>query len=167
MDYDIALSFEGEGPEGGAVWDFTLTAKPDAPVVWGHIEYRVRQNDLMPLRATFHDEEGVLARTMEFRGFREFDGRLIPSVIHVRPADKPDEHTTIRYEELGFDIDIAEPFFSLRNVPRDRRGEPCRRRCGDVPAHGLVAHRAAQSGMALREHHARRRSDDPEPACRL
>lgn len=120
VDYDIALAFEGEGPEGAAVWDFTLTSKPDAPVVWGHVEYRVRQEDLMPLRATFHDENGVLARTMEFSGFEEFDGRLIPGVIHMRPADKPGEHTTIRYEELDFDIEIAESFFSLRNLKKDR-----------------------------------------------
>ena len=74
----------------------------------------------MPLRALFHDEDGNLVRTMEFGGFREFDGRLLPGVVRARPADKPDEHTTIRYEELEFDVEIAESFFSLRNLKKNR-----------------------------------------------
>ena len=120
VDYDVALSFEGEDPAGTAVWDFTLTPKPDAAVVWGHIEYRVRQGDLMPIWAKFHDEEGALARTMEFGEFQELDGRLLPSVMLVRPAGKPEEHTMIRYEELDFDIGISESFFSLRNLKKNR-----------------------------------------------
>lgn len=120
VDYGIALSYEGPDPEGTAVWDFTLTPRPDAAVVWGRIVYRVRQGDLMPLWANFHDEDGTLARTMEFSEFRELDGRLLPSVMHVRPADKPDEYTLIRYEELDFDIEISESFFSLRNLQRKR-----------------------------------------------
>ena len=119
-DYDIDLSFDGRDASGVRVWDFTLTPKPDAAVVWGHIEYRVRQDDLMPVRAGFHDEAGSLARSMEFGGFRIFDGRLLPSVIHMRPADEPDEHTTIRYEELDFDIEITERYFSLRNLKKNR-----------------------------------------------
>ncbi len=120
VDYAITLSLAGDDPEGVAVWDFMLTPKPDAAVVWGHIVYRVRQDDLMPLWATFHDEDGLLARTMEFSGFREFDGRLLPSVMHMRPADKPEEHTVVRYEELDFDIDVTESFFSLRNLKKSR-----------------------------------------------
>ena len=119
-DYEIELSFDGRDASGVRVWDFTLVPKPDAAVVWGHIEYRVRQDDLMPVRAGFRDEAGSLARTMEFGGFRMFDGRLLPGVIHMRPADEPDEHTTIRYEELDFDIDVAEGFFSLRNLKKNR-----------------------------------------------
>ena len=120
VDYDIDLSFDGRDASGVRVWDFTLTPKPDVAVVWGHVEYRVRQEDLMPVWAKFHDEAGSLLRSMVFGGFRDFDGRLLPSVIHVRPADKPDEHTTIRYEELDFDIDVTETFFSLRNLKKNR-----------------------------------------------
>ena len=120
VDYTITLSLAGDDAEGVPVWDFKLTPKPDAAVVWGHIVYRVRQDDLMPLWARFHDEGGNLARTMEFSGFQEFGGRLIPSVMLMRPADKPDEHTVVRYEDLDFDIDINESFFSLRNLKKNR-----------------------------------------------
>ena len=121
-DYDIAIAFDGAAADSGgaAVWDFVLTPKPEAAVVWGHIDYRVRQDDLMPLRARYYDEEGRLARTMAFGGFRELGGRRVPADMHVHPADAPEERTTIRYRELEFDIAVEPLFFSLRNLKKDR-----------------------------------------------
>ena len=119
-DYDIAIAFDGDDSEGVAIWDIFLTPKPEATVVWGHIDYRVRQDDLMPLWAKYHDEDGQLARTLEFGGFRRLDGRLLPSEMRMHPADAPGERTTIRYRELEFDIDIEPSFFSLRNLKKGR-----------------------------------------------
>ena len=117
--YDIETGFEGER-DGDTVWEFILTPKPDAPVVWGSIEYRVRQSDMMPLAARYFDEDGNLSRTMEFTDFTELDGRLVPAVMNMLPADKPGERTTMRYEELEFDVDIDSSFFSLQNLKRRR-----------------------------------------------
>ena len=119
-DYDVAIAFDGAGPDGAAVWDFLLTPAPEAAVVWGRIEYRVRQRDYMPLLAKFYDDDGELARTMEYGGFAEFGGRLAPGVMDVRPADKPGERTTVRYETLEFDVDVEPSFFSLRTLQRGR-----------------------------------------------
>ena len=119
-DYDIELAFDGEDPDGVTVWEFRLTPKPDAAVVWGSIEYRIRQSDDMPLRATFYDEDGQLVRTMEYGEYTEFGGRTVPGVMDMYPADKPDERTTISYEELEFDVDLEPAFFSLRSLQRRR-----------------------------------------------
>ena len=119
-DYDVEIAFEGDGPDGVAVWEFVLTPKPEAPVVWGRIEYRVRQRDHMPLSTRFYDEDGELARTMEHSAFTEMDGRLVPAVMDMYPADKPGERTTMRYEEIEFDIDLERSFFSLRNLQSGR-----------------------------------------------
>ena len=119
-DYDVELAFDGDDADGVAVWDFRLTPKPQAAVVWGSIEYRVRQSDDMPLWTKFYDEDGELARTMEHGGFAEFGGRTVPGVMDMYPADKPDERTSIRYEELEFDVDLEPAFFSLRSLQRRR-----------------------------------------------
>ena len=119
-DYDIELAFDGDDPDGAAVWEFRLTPKPEAAVVWGRIDYRVRQRDDMPLGAKFYDEDGELARTMEYGAYAEFGGRVVPGVMDMRPADKPGERTTIRYEELEFDVDVEQSFFSLRTLQRGR-----------------------------------------------
>ena len=118
-DYDVEMAFEGD--RGGvAVWEIRLTPKPEAAVVWGHVEFRVRQGDAMPLWARYYDEDGALARTMEYSAFAEMGGRLVPGVMDMRPADKPGERTTFRYEELEFDVDLAPSFFSLRTLQRGR-----------------------------------------------
>ena len=116
-DYDIEIAFEGDR-EKVAVWEFLLIPKPEAAIVWGRVEYQVRQDDYMPIWTKFYDEDGDLSRTMTYSEFVEFDDRLVPAAMDMHPADKPDERTSIRYEELEFDIDIDRSFFSLRNLQR-------------------------------------------------
>ena len=117
--YDVEVSFDGER-DRLMVWELRLTPKPEAAVVWGHLEFLVRQDDYAPLWAKYYDEDGELARTMEYSEYSEFGGRLVPAVMDMRPADKPGERTTIRYDELEFDIDIDPSFFSLRNLQSSR-----------------------------------------------
>jgi hypothetical protein len=119
-DYDIEIAYDG-AREGVTVWEFALTPKPEAPVVWGRIEYQVRQDDLMPVWARYYDEDGALIRTMTWSEYRELGGRLVPAVMEVRPEDKPGERTLVRYEELEFDIDVDESFFSLQALRRGGR----------------------------------------------
>ncbi len=112
-DYDIEISFEGPR-DGVEVWEFVLTPKPEAAVVWGRIEYQVRKDDLMPTWARYFDEDGELSRTMDFGDYRTMGGRLVPTLMNMQPEDKPGERTTVRYSEIQFDIDIDKSFFSLR-----------------------------------------------------
>ena len=118
-DYDIEIAFDGER-ERVAVWEFRLTPKADAAVVWGHVEFQVRQSDTMPTWARYYDEDGRLARTMSYTEFVNLGGRTVPSVMEMQPEDKPGERTTIRYQDLDFDIEIDESFFSLQNLKRRR-----------------------------------------------
>jgi outer membrane lipoprotein-sorting protein len=116
-DYDIAIAFDGER-EGVAVWEFRLTPKAEAAVVWGHVEFQVRQRDTMPMWARYYDEDGGLARTMRYTEFTRLGGRTVPLVMEMVPEDKPGERTTVRYQELDFDIEIDRSFFSLQNLKR-------------------------------------------------
>ncbi len=118
-DYDFEISFEGER-EGVEVWEFQLTPRPEAPVIWGRIDEQVRKADLMPTWIRYYDEDGGLVRTMTFSDYRTMGDRLVPASMLVIPADKPEEHTVLTYHELDFDISLDENFFSLRNL-RARR----------------------------------------------
>ena len=118
-DYEIETTFDGT--RGTVrVWEFALTPRPEAAVVWGRIEYRVRQRDFMPLQARYFDEEGELVRTLTFSEFRRMGGRLVPTQMDMQPHDKPGERTTVSYAELQFDLDIDKSFFSLRTLRRGR-----------------------------------------------
>lgn len=114
-DYDIAISFEGER-NGVRVWEFTLTPKPEAAVVWGRVVEEVRQDDLMPTWVHDYDEDGVLQRTITFSGYRIMGGRLVPAVMTTVPSDKPTERTVLKYLSLAFDVGLSPSFFSLQNL---------------------------------------------------
>ena len=118
-DYEIETTFDGTR-DTVKVWEFTLTPRQEAAVVWGKIEYRVRQRDFMPLRARYFDEEGELVRTLAFSDFRRMGGRLVPARMDMQPHDKPGERTSVSYAELQFDLGIDKSFFSLRTLRRGR-----------------------------------------------
>ncbi len=117
-DYDIVISHEGPR-DGEDVWEFTLTPKPEAPVIWGRIEQEVRKRDRMPLWARYYDEDGGLVRTMTFSDFRVLGGKTLPTRMVMEPTDG-DERTVVTYLELDFDVGLDEDFFSLRTL-RARR----------------------------------------------
>jgi outer membrane lipoprotein-sorting protein len=118
-DYDITIAFDGER-DGVPVWEFNLTPKPEAAVVWGRVVEQVRKADYMPTWVRYYDEDGALVRTMTFSDYERMGGRLVPSKMVVVPTDKPDESTALIYKHLEFDIPISKSFFSLRNL---RSGE--------------------------------------------
>ena len=118
-DYDIEATYDGDR-DGVTVWEFRLTPKPEAAVVWGYVDYQVRQADYMPFWARYYDEDGELARTMRWSEFRDLGGRFVPAVMEMRPAEKPDEHTRVVYNELEFNIDIEPSFFSLQSLKSRR-----------------------------------------------
>ncbi|HET7631624.1 MAG TPA: outer membrane lipoprotein-sorting protein [Gemmatimonadaceae bacterium] len=124
-DYDITLDANAAAAPDSTprasdapAWTFRLTPKPDAAVVWGHIELRVRRSDFMPLWERFYDDAGQLARTITFSEFHVMGGRMVPARLTVTPADKPDEHTVLTYRSLEFNVGLTPAFFSLRNLKR-------------------------------------------------
>jgi outer membrane lipoprotein-sorting protein len=116
-DYDIAVEFSGRRDDA-EVWEFTLTPRPEAAVVWGKIVLQVRQRDLMPTWARYYGEDGGQRRTMRFSDYRTMGGRLVPATTTVVPADKPDESTVIRYQRLAFDVRLPPDTFTLGALKR-------------------------------------------------
>jgi len=116
-DYSITTSFEGER-NGVVVDEFTLTPKPEAPVVWGKIVLEVRQSDSMPTWQRFYDEEGKLIRDLTFSQYKTMGGKLIPTHLRMRPVDKAGEQTVLVYNDIAFDVAISADMFSLRNLGR-------------------------------------------------
>jgi outer membrane lipoprotein-sorting protein len=114
-DYVVATSFDGRR-DGVAVFEYTLTPKPAAAVVWGKITMEIRQADLMPLWLRYCDEGGKPVREMTFSEYRTVSRKLIPTRLVVRPLDKKGEQTTITYENIVFDVPIGEETFFLKNL---------------------------------------------------
>ncbi len=114
-DYSISTSFEGN--RGGvAVYEYTLTPKTDAAVVWGKIVLQFRQADGVPTWQGYYGDDGKLARDLTFSEYKTKSGKLIPTHLVMETADKAGAHTTIDYEDIAFDVPIGADTFSLSNL---------------------------------------------------
>jgi len=107
-DYDFTLLAEDEES-----WTIRGIPKPEAPVVWGKIVYRVRKQPQVPEQVEYFDEEGVLVRRFVFDDVQTVSGRTIPLRMTVLPLEKPEELTVMQYRKVQFDVDLKEDFFSL------------------------------------------------------
>lgn len=116
-DYNPSITFEGMR-NGVDIMEFTLTPKPDAPVVWGKIVAIIIRKDFIPLKYYYYDEDMRIARTFIFSDVEELAGRPRPKVMKVIPADKPEEYTEITYDKLELNISIDDSFFSLARLKR-------------------------------------------------
>lgn len=116
-DYTISTSFEGK--RGAvAVYEYTLTPKPDAAVVWGKIVLQFRQADGVPTWQGYYGEDGKLARELTFSEYKTKSGKVIPTHLVMQSADKAGARTTIDYEDIAFDVPIGADIFSLPNMKR-------------------------------------------------
>ncbi len=114
-DYEIKLT--GQGTLGGVPqYVFTLTPKPDAPVVWGKIEVTVQQDELLPTREIFYDEDGEAVRAMEFGDYREVDGSKLAGSMTVRPMDGSGEFTRVVYQSIEFGADLPPSMFTVQHL---------------------------------------------------
>ena len=104
--------------DGHPVVAIQLTPKEDAAVVWGKIVTRFDTERRIPVDHTYYDEDGEVARTMTFSDVKMVQGKLRPMTMRVVPADKPDERTEVVYDEIEFDANLSDGFFSLGKLRR-------------------------------------------------
>ncbi len=116
-DYIPSITYEGERDNRNII-EFTLTPKPDAPVVWGKIVAIILPEDYIPVKYLYYDEDMNIARTFFFDRVEQMAGRPRPRVMKVVPANKTDEYTEITYEKLELETEIEDSFFSIANLKR-------------------------------------------------
>ena len=110
-DFDFSLLAEDQQS-----WTIQGVPKPEAAVIWGKIVYRLQKDPLVPVQVEYFDEEGVLVRQIDFDDVQTVSGRTIPLRMTVLPVEKPQERTVMHYRQVQFDIDLAEDYFSLRQL---------------------------------------------------
>ena len=109
--YDLSLE------EKGTEYFVTLTPREQTVTVWGKIEYVISKEPLLPVAQIFYDDDGEMIRRLSFSDPKEFDGKLMPSVLEMRPLKKEGHRTVIIYDAIKFDSgDVTEQTFSMRNL---------------------------------------------------
>jgi outer membrane lipoprotein-sorting protein len=93
-----------------------LTALPDADVVWGKVLIWVDAKNFFEMLIEFYDEDGELVKTHASSDVKGFDGRSLPSVMTITPADQPQHKTVVTIKNIRFNIAIDKSFFSQQNM---------------------------------------------------
>ena len=100
------------------VYTMELTAKPDAPVVWGKILLYIRVTDFTPMKYEYYDEKEKLIRVMTMSKIKKVGKRSYPTVWTMEPKNKEGYKTVIIVNEIKFDVPIDKKIFSLSNLKR-------------------------------------------------
>ncbi len=108
-----------EDYQGHTAYVIDMIPNPDTPIVWGRVRVWVSSSHLQ-LRTEQYDQRDELVNTMEFDQIARFGERDIPTRITVIPAGKENERTVLTYQNISFDIDIDDEFFSRATMQRLR-----------------------------------------------
>jgi outer membrane lipoprotein-sorting protein len=115
---DLYTFRETEAVVAGGSQQIIATPKPNAPVVWGQIDYVIDTRRGVPESVQYYDEDHQLVRTITFSEVKRLNGREVATRMRVTPADAPQEYTQIDYETLEFDVPLRADQFSLRSLRR-------------------------------------------------
>lgn len=109
-----------ENIENREAYKIELTPKPNAAVVWTKVIIWIDKKEFLQLKTEFYDEDDFLVNTFIGKDIKEIGGRILTSKMEVIPADKPGNKTIMQYNNIEFDINIEESFFSTQNMKKIR-----------------------------------------------
>lgn len=114
-DYDHSMAGDSTVSNRDS-YKIEMIPKPQAPVVWGKVITFISKDEYLQLRTEFYDEDGKLVKVMEGSEIKELGGRTIPTKMEMIPMDKKGQKTVLNYQDIEFNIDISNNFFSIQNM---------------------------------------------------
>lgn len=109
--YDLSMQ------ETDDAYHVTLTPREQTVTVWGKIDYIVSKEPLLPRQQVFYDDDGEKIRILSFDEPKEMDGKLMPSILEMRPLNKPGHLTRVIYDTITFNPPgVTEDTFTMRNL---------------------------------------------------
>lgn len=118
-DYTHKL-IQSENIDGSDCYVIELMPLENADVVWGKIILWISKDEYISLKAEYYDEDLQLVKTHLAYTIKTFDGRRLPSVMEIIPADEPGNKTVVTIVNMKFNIAIEKDFFSQQNMKQIR-----------------------------------------------
>ncbi len=106
--------------EGRDCWKIEMLPKEESAVVWGKIIRWISKDEYLMMKSEYFDEDGYLVKTELGKDIKTMDGRKIPSKIEIIPADKENQKTIVVIDEIKFNVNLQDSFFSQQNMKRLR-----------------------------------------------
>jgi outer membrane lipoprotein-sorting protein len=90
----------------------------NAVVVWGKLIKWISKDAYDQLKTEYYDEDDDLIKSEYSKDIKNFDGKLIPSIIEIHPTDKPGNKTIVEIKIIKYNIKVKDNFFSQQNMKR-------------------------------------------------
>ncbi len=104
---------------GHLVWTIDCIPKPGAPVVWGKISLKLRDDNVI-VAETYYDQDMKPARLMTTDKIGLLGGRPYPLTMTMHPTDTPGAWTRIETSEAEFNAPLPDFLFTLSNLQNPR-----------------------------------------------
>jgi outer membrane lipoprotein-sorting protein len=72
------------------------------------------------MKMEYFDEDGYLIKTELGKELKNMNGRFIPVIFELIPADEEGNKTIVTMQEIQFNIPIEDSFFSQQNMKKVR-----------------------------------------------
>ena len=99
-------------------WVIDAIARPDAPVVWGKVTFRVDRTNYVPQHIEYRDEDGELVKVSDTSDIRTVEGIELATRFKMVDLSRPGHQTEVHYEDLTFKPDLPPEGFGLRRLRR-------------------------------------------------
>lgn len=106
--------------DGHTVYLVESIPRPGAPVVWGMLLLKIR-DDRIFLEETFFDEDRRPVKRLEFSDIGMLGGRLYPATMKMYKVDTPESYTEVHNRSITFKDDLPDRIFSLTNLTNPER----------------------------------------------
>ena len=103
---------------GKECYKIEMIPKPSAAIVWEKVIVWIDAEIFLQLKAEFYDEDGELINILNSRDIKEMGGRKITSKLEMIPVDEEGYKTVIIYNDIVFNKEIKDEFFTTRNMKR-------------------------------------------------
>jgi len=107
---------------GITIYQIKSMPKPDAPVVWGMQNLKIREDGII-LEQGFYDEDMEAVKIMTTSGIKKMGEKLFPTrwVMRAMDADSTQDYTLLEYESLKFDVPLSDNRFNLNALKKPLR----------------------------------------------
>jgi len=95
-----------------------LTPKENAPVVWGKIVLSVDTGTYTSQKDIFYDEDGKEVRYFIYKDVKKVGSYYIPTYWRVQSSGIEDRYTEIVIEEVEYDTEIPDDYFTKSALKR-------------------------------------------------
>jgi outer membrane lipoprotein-sorting protein len=104
---------------GQTVYLIEAKPKPDAAVIWGKQQLKIRDDHII-LEQAFYDQQDSLVKKRVSSQIETMGGKAIATVQRMQLVDSIDEWTEIVIKEAKFNIKVPRGTFSLSNLRNKR-----------------------------------------------